>query len=158
MEKKVAFVSFGGGAGKFYSEDFHVRLDGSNLREKITRLPNNEIWMKYDRPKYEKLCALNGWDATDERVLNMFVYVDQTGWNGCDSSRQSFSKVVGEYHWMSELVKLYIPAKIVENVIENTDDKVLNCVIPMCNSKFETKNFEFELHMVDAYEQLPSKL
>ena len=163
MEKKVAFVSFGGEAGKFYNEDFHLHLDGSNFNKMIRHLPNNEIWIKYDLPEYEHLCDLNGWDKTEKEVLRMYVSLDQTGWNGCSSAWESLDKVFEGYHY-TQPNDLYIPASVVRNMLKNTDDKVIDVIIPWWKwisydeGKRDVKNFKCELHMVDALEQLPERL
>ena len=167
MEKKVAFVSFGGSCGKFPEENYHLRLDGRNfdrLKKNLKNYWRDEYWRQQALPEIKEFWDLNGWDWNENSdMFEMYISVDGTGWHGCASAFESLDKVFEGYHYCLPNC-LFIPASVVENMLNNTDDKTIEVIVPWWKWKNyekgerDIKNFVCELHMVDAYEQLPAKL
>lgn len=170
MEKKVAFVSFGRTStdGKFRDSGI-----GRKLSIASTHVPSdfihsfdeyNELWEKSITGKkaYIDFCKINGWNTDEKEFVNAFIYVDQSGWDGCGSAWDSFGCVFGEYKFGTTMSQVILPRTVVDHMLAYTDDKVLNVKLPMRNNcvrdGFEVKVFDVELHMVDDYTQLPEKL
>ena len=169
MEKKVAFVSFGrtGTDGKFRDNGIgrklsitstHVPADFIHSLDECSEIWENSITGK---KAYIDFCKLNGWDTDEKEYVNAFIYVDQSGWDGCASARDSFGCVFGEYKIGTTMSQVILPRTVVDHMLAYTDDKVLNVKLPMRNNYaskgFDVKVFDVELHMVDDYTQLPEK-
>ena len=169
MEKKVAFVSFGRNTdGKFRDSGI-----GHKLSITSDHLPVNfihsldecgEIWENSITGKkaYIEFCKLNGWNVDEKEFVYAFIYVYQSGWDGCASAWKSFGCVFGEYKIGTTMSQVILPRTVVDHMLAYNDDKVLNVKLPMrnnyVNKDFDVKIFDVELHMVDDYAQLPEKL
>ena len=160
--KILVYGSFGGENGKFYDDDCHLHLDGSNFED--LKLSLSKYYRK-DIPwdpvsEIESFWALNKWDVNEDEAFKMYLCVDCTGWNGCASAFDSFDKVFDGCHY-TQPIDLLIPASVVRNTI-NTN-KVVDIIVPWCkylnrDNDNEVKNFTCEVHMIDDYNQLPNSI